>query len=437
MKAKVFIIVAVISVIIPMVTFAQETKPSYSTACWSENDCTGVSGEWVRGGVELQWNENLKKFEPKACGASLGTCLSPKQDIKLQVELPYEGGVKSSVSDFAEYLSIFYKFFVAMIAVMSVVMIMWGGFKLIYRAGSAPAVTDAKETIFGAIAALVIALLSYSLLNLVNPKLVIIPDLRLPKIKPQTFSTSPWCPYTMTVDGRVPASLAATDLPIACSVKREDKSNPERSCMGEWCDIPTQGVCYYPNKYSLEPKCGKFVAQGNIEWSGNAYVDGIGLYAVCPDGSAKVVSYGAGSYQTRFYTDVDEQAAEYIIGDGYNGSTLGDMGKFDCGETPKGFAVVIEVNDDRSGSQCDDLFALGKVGQTACVPLSKESIGKIDWKAIPADKLLQVSDFPLVPYGLLRPDGSTYMSCDLSINRQNFPARDDKQIDLWVFNLCD
>src|SRR6185436_880170 len=89
-----------------------------------------------------------------------------------------------------------YKFFVAMIAVMAVVMIMWGGFKLIYRGGSAPAVTDAKETIFGAIAALVIALVSYNLLSLVNPQLVEFQDLRLPLIKTQTFGN--WCPRTIT-----------------------------------------------------------------------------------------------------------------------------------------------------------------------------------------------------------------------------------------------
>ncbi|MBI5733628.1 MAG: D-alanyl-D-alanine carboxypeptidase family protein [Candidatus Kerfeldbacteria bacterium] len=80
--------------------------------------------------------------------------------------------IKINNSLLAEYIGGFYKFFVGFMAVVAVVMIMWGGFKRIMAAGNAENVKNANGTIFAAIIGLVITLISYTLLNLINPALV-------------------------------------------------------------------------------------------------------------------------------------------------------------------------------------------------------------------------------------------------------------------------
>ncbi len=81
-------------------------------------------------------------------------------------------GIVITASTAVHYFALFYRFFVAMLAVVAVVMVMWGGFKRIIAAGSPTKITDANDTIFSALSGLVIALISYSLLSLVNPALV-------------------------------------------------------------------------------------------------------------------------------------------------------------------------------------------------------------------------------------------------------------------------
>ncbi len=95
----------------------------------------------------------------------------------------------------AQYLADFYKFFISAIAVMAVVMVMWGGFKRLYAAGSPDKIKDANDTIVNAISGLVIALLSYTLLNLVNPKLTEFKTLEIYTVGREEFSLNPeWNP---------------------------------------------------------------------------------------------------------------------------------------------------------------------------------------------------------------------------------------------------
>lgn len=81
-------------------------------------------------------------------------------------------GIAITTSTAIQYFALFYRFFVAMLAVAAVVMVMWGGFKRIIAAGNPTKISDANDSIFSALSGLVIALISYSLLSLVNPQLV-------------------------------------------------------------------------------------------------------------------------------------------------------------------------------------------------------------------------------------------------------------------------
>ncbi len=67
-------------------------------------------------------------------------------------------------------------------------MIMWGGFKRIMAAGNAENVKNANGTIFAAIIGLVITLISYTLLNLINPSLVSFQPLTITPIKKESIN---------------------------------------------------------------------------------------------------------------------------------------------------------------------------------------------------------------------------------------------------------
>src|SRR3989344_707793 len=70
------------------------------------------------------------------------------------------------------YIGGVYKFLVGIAALAAVFMIMIAGYRWLFAGGNSGAIDDAKKRIKGAVAGLVIALLSYTILNLINPELV-------------------------------------------------------------------------------------------------------------------------------------------------------------------------------------------------------------------------------------------------------------------------
>ncbi len=208
---------------IPTLALAQATL----NPCWTKADCesakdfqgnpmglwgkdtkrfpnneTGVSGCELDGGKEvggeckggkstaINPKTNDEFCQPKGTGSdSTAKCYAKPPKITLQVPIPGLG--KEFTGGIAVYIAYFYRFFVSALAVMAVVMVMWGGFKRIYAAGSPERVKDANNTIISAISGLAIALLSYTLLNLVNPKLVNLPSLAIEIPKKQGFGE--WC----------------------------------------------------------------------------------------------------------------------------------------------------------------------------------------------------------------------------------------------------
>lgn len=433
MKIKIFALFIVLWLALPIIVLAQDVgNTSATTVCWDEPSCTGIGGVWKKNGSTLRLVG--RKYENKPCAGNTGLCLSRNPDINLQVALPAVGDTVNKVKDFAQYLTIFYKFFVAMIAVMSVVMIMWGGFKLIYRGGSAPAVTDAKETIFGAIAALVIALLSYSLLNLVNPVLVTFPDFELPLIRQESFGN--WCPGT---------DQSGAPTQIACGADGKHAISGAR-CMGSYCPFGT-GICMYEEALDLKPKCSQYLASGSVVWSGNAYVDFVRLGVVCTNDTyhrlEKTVQVGPGK-TNKFAQDIDEGAYIYKVGWHATVAEMQTAANEACsGHNVRGYIIEVEVNDDKGwASTNDDDFAVGR----DCKPLSSVGPDEIDWDTISIAKLWFLDEFPIASPGVyasrcggmlgspacesnadcsggLTCDTYPLPSCDLKINRGEYPDR--------------
>ncbi|MDD5289944.1 MAG: pilin [Patescibacteria group bacterium] len=98
-----------------------------------------------------------------------------------------------SVDSLPIFVARFYKFSIGLIAILAVVMIMWGGLQWIFASGNIGKVSDAKSTISAAIAGLILALTSYVILYNINPRLI---NLTLPGVTDITKLenvNSTWC----------------------------------------------------------------------------------------------------------------------------------------------------------------------------------------------------------------------------------------------------
>jgi len=97
-------------------------------------------------------------------------------------------GVVVTGDTIANYIKLFYQFFIAMLAVVAVVMVTWGAFKRIMAAGNAESIKTSNDTIFGAVIGLVLALISYSLLNLINPSLTSFKSLEIYQVRKESWT---------------------------------------------------------------------------------------------------------------------------------------------------------------------------------------------------------------------------------------------------------
>lgn len=111
-------------------------------------------------------------------------------DIIFRFQIPIPGQpqiIEIDGDSLGLYIANLYKFAVGALAIISVVMIMIGGFQWLMSAGRSEHVTSAKDKIFNAIIGLVLALTSYLLLNTINPNLVKFQSLSIDVITPQTI----------------------------------------------------------------------------------------------------------------------------------------------------------------------------------------------------------------------------------------------------------
>lgn len=198
------------------------------TPCWLKSTCESAGGIWDA--------ENKNEAPCSKYGTQdTAKCFVKTPDISLQVAIPGLNdrdaqGKPIIKGGFPAYIAAFYKFFMAALAVMAVVMVMWGGFKRIMAAGSPERVKDANTTIMGAITGVIIALLSYSLLALVNPNLVQNFGINIEKIKPE-YINDDWCPEPDPTD---------PNKHYQCG---DEATVDGRPCIGSVC-LEGSGGCY-------------------------------------------------------------------------------------------------------------------------------------------------------------------------------------------------
>lgn len=466
-----------------------KARADFQDRCWLKNSCESANGIW---GKSSEYKNKFGNRYPNLDSLStncdnIGSnetalCFLSDPAIALQVGIPgisekfcnnyilgeepktcttdkdCSGGGKCRPgirNGFSGYLKGFFNFFIPAIAVMSVVMIMWGGFKRIAAAGSSETIKGANDTILGAVSGLILALISYSLLNLINPALVMNSLPPIEKVKPDFFG---FCPKyienkSLYEDGYQMFSCKGTSQDAQAGKSCVDKSG----CGGE------KDQCNENQIKNGDPgeTCGKKILLNGKECIGNECTrDGYGCFEYDKNGknryacsqrtfTGRVAGVGLDNidlmYVCNYHTEnraIDclvnkpnqsvegmismDKATYYSIGHcwtGKNSNGYTALSSSACqggGQGLKGVALVVEVVADGA----NDWYAID--AQTCGIDTNRiidgdgdddpkaDIVDKIDWSLVSKEKLFQIFD----SNGKLVP-----INCDLNITYKNFPDR--------------
>ena len=109
------------------------------------------------------------------------------------------------------YIAIWYKFLVGLAGLLAMGMLIYGGAGWLMSGGSSAAVGEAKKTITSALIGLTLALLSYTALSFINPRLLIMKDLSLNTIN---VSTTDYQMGEVNLDAIDTSGMTAASTPV-------------------------------------------------------------------------------------------------------------------------------------------------------------------------------------------------------------------------------
>lgn len=149
----------------------------------------------------------------------------------------FAGDIPVDADLLPRYISAFYTYFLAVVGIIAVVMIMYGGFRWITAGGNPSRIGAAKEIIQSAIIGLILALTSRLILQTINPELV---SLRISPISQieQVLQLGAYC--SETAEGRRAAGSTTCGGPISYS----DRTGRLTTCIATKCEIATH-ICAY------------------------------------------------------------------------------------------------------------------------------------------------------------------------------------------------
>jgi type IV secretory pathway VirB2 component (pilin) len=416
--------------------------------------------------------------------------------VKLQIPLPFvatkcklndgEGNIIKddsgnsipAVCNLSDYIKGIYRLLIGVGALLAVVMIMVAGYQWIFAGGSPTKIESAKKRLFSAVIGLMLALLSFVILNAITPRLV---ALRLPKIEPVKpfFTTESGACYSPTIQRQAlqvpPSDQRSIDKINETAEqqlrfyrigdeKKEEKTTQETECgqdyviykktdtkqtsLGEcagfrcaYIDLP--GTTNDGRGSCINKQCKPVYLWGNISWPrlsdhrlfGNRFVDSIQVVAIC-DYEAKDKRQTIKTPKFQFYNFPKQE----FIAEPEGGlapkqvkyPNIYEAAKAICGTTLQGFVLRVEVNDDTSSiGTLDDFYAVGKSGCAlnevdASTPFNNNVEGdaeaeykfeNIDFKESFFRERKIDPEIDFFSYADLKRG----IQCDLSINDRNFP----------------
>lgn len=153
--------------------------------CWEKSKCIERRSNSVRFADQKPEDGFVQNAETlAACGQSranssgkdeeMGFCL-PVGTTETKISL----GGRRKFSDMADFIKYMYRYSIMAAGIISVLMVIVGGFQWSMSGGNSSTIESARKRINGALMGLTIAVLSYSVLNFINPNLV---NFRLPGV---------------------------------------------------------------------------------------------------------------------------------------------------------------------------------------------------------------------------------------------------------------
>lgn len=379
-------------------------------------------------------------------------------NVELKVPLPFVKTTDGKVQNLKDYIEGVYRLLIGLGALFAVVMIIIAGYQWMLSGGSADKTGDAKKRMWNASIGLVLAMLSYIILNTISSRLV---ELRLPKvdaIRQEIAGQGIYCNSSNQVRSQELQYADKNNFLAEVGTSMTDFNTPLShaqcgrnyllaggggQCAGDLCfdnAVAGETSALDPDKICIKGQCQDGYIYGNISWGGfilgaNDYIDAIRLIAICNSSTGDPANNVAARKE---YSLSDEgKITRYVIrtGDFHQATRSGSEGS-DLVDTDRdgirnylenrcstmgglrGFAMKIEVNDISSfWPTKDDEFVLGK---DCAVPLrSVDASGnyiyagdKINWQSDVTDTQLFTVD-----------DVMSGVECNLNIDKDKFPPQ--------------
>ena len=421
--------------------------------CWKKTACESDKGKFFGPN-----SETIKAclMEEDASGVKIGFC-TPGYTAETQVDF----GGRKSFSNFGDFIKWIYQYGVMIAGIFAVVMIINNGLKWVISGGSPEKIAEARKRIAQSLMGLFIVVLSYFILNAVNPYLV---NMRLPQVwKINTIGLVP--PYCDQVKGKMLSDKSGGQFTTEpadakCGIEYYVEGGGEVTCFGSVCD---EGSLCMPSE-KKDPKtkkeirvCQQGVLGGGVsspkslmcsDLTGNIIDSSLTLIAVCKE--------------TSFNYNLEE-VVELTLPTGARSylfePTVINKIKNACSNRGGvvGFYLGADVNDEGGGlggqfcpgvmtaSGIDDWFAIGKSapGSHLCssnlakvafdifMPRKPDcanqgprdcSCGTLSQTAV-VKKLIQNSTY--IQYLFTKEELLGGYFCDIIIDRNNFPALDN------------
>lgn len=169
--------------IISSVLFPALSQAQVDQKCWIEKECHDQRRSLSAGTLNEAEVKNgfvIDETTRKACGGDtvgkdrIGFCLPAGQ-----AETKISFGGETRFENIGVFIKSMYRYTIWVAGILATAMIIVAGFQWAASGGNSDAISSAKKRIAGATAGLIILLLSYTVLNTINPYLV---NFRLPQI---------------------------------------------------------------------------------------------------------------------------------------------------------------------------------------------------------------------------------------------------------------
>ena len=164
-----------------------------------------------------------------------------------QTTLQVPIGNQTEVKDIAEYIPLIFNYSMGFVGILAAVVLMFGGVMWLTAGGNQGQVGEAKEWIKAALTGLILALLSFLILNTINPDLI---KLKMPTIK----SPEPTAPTITTKDEAYLQNVRQTNSNVSSLLKSTNPLRTIASNQQDKLDLNGYNEYLFPEKLPNDVK---------------------------------------------------------------------------------------------------------------------------------------------------------------------------------------